>query len=162
MATDIYTARFQGKVSTQNDPLTIRESASTSAPVVGRLERGSTNHRFAAWYPNGSSSSTAAWLLAYPNGQSGAAAGLVSAQYITWLPSYSHDGGFVDYITVASGEYVNLRKTPSKSASVIGKLHNNDAILVLRGFNTPNSGWTHVATAQGTGWVMTSYIAGKG
>ena len=53
---------------------------------------------------------------------------------------------------------MNVREKPTKNSTSIGKLHNNDVVLVLHMYDDPNNGWTHIATAQGTGWIMTNYL----
>lgn len=155
---DIYGGGFTGKVTTASGPLNVRDTASTSATINNTLARNST-HIFGAQYIDGNSNYARAWLLHYPNGSHAVADGYVSANYITWLPSYGDGECYRTTVVVNPGEYVNLRKTPSTSAASIYHLHNNDVVLVLHLPNQPVSGWTHIATAGGTGWIKTEFLA---
>jgi len=154
---DIITEPFKGKVSTESGSLTIRDNPSTSSKKNGTLEHNSTSHKFSGYYLEGSSAFAEAWLLVYVNG-TGTPKGFVSARYITWLPSYGVGSCSSTTVNVASGEYVNLRQKASKSSSAIGKLHKGDKVLILYKKNSPNDGWTQVATAEGTGWIMTKFL----
>lgn len=159
---DIYSGKFIGKVSTESGSLNIRDEATTNSDVNGTLARNNTYY-FGAQYLDGNSSYARAWLLHYPT-NTPTADGYVSARYITWLPSYG-DGGQGCYrcnVKVAAGEYVNLRQTPSTSADSIYRLHNEDLVLILYRPDVPVNGWTHIATAGGTGWIMTKYLAQRG
>ncbi len=158
---DIYGGGFTGKVTTASGSLNVRETASTSATVVDTLARNST-HVFGSQYLDGNSSYARAWLLYYPNGRSSVATGYVSAQYITWVPAYGEGAFGSDSVEVTEGEYVNLRQTPSTSATSLAKLHNGDAVMTLYTPDVPVSGWTHIATAYGTGWIMTEFLARRG
>lgn len=164
MANDIKTGRFKGKVSTKSGVLNIREYPTTNSQDLGDLENGSTAHEFQGYYINGSSKDTAAWLLTYVNGAPGTPAGFVSARYITWIPSYGvgTEGGFSTTVDVPEGEFVNVRQLPDKGSTSIGILHRGDPVLVLYRFDSPNYGWTHVATSVGTGWIMTEFLDGRG
>ena len=158
----IYTGRFKGKVSTTSGSLNVRAQPNTGSTVVYSLDHNSTAHIYTGYYDTTNSSFARAWLLVYLNGTQGAPKGFVSAEYITWIPSYGNGECFDTYVVVASGQYVNLRKTPSPNANVIGHLHNGDPVLVLYAYDNPVSGWTHIATAQGTGWIKTEFLHTQG
>ena len=158
---DIYGGGFTGKVTTTSGSLNVRESANSSATVLTTLARNST-HTFGVQYIDGNSSYARAWLLYYPNGSNRTPNGYVSANYITWLPSYGEGECFSTTVEVTPGEYVNLRKTPSTSASSIYRLHNDDKVLVLYSPNEPVQNWTQIATAGGTGWIKTEFLALRG
>ena len=160
-ATPIYTSPFNGKVSTSSGPLNVRSSTSTanSNNIVGTLAHGSTAHWFCGYYPPGNVSYAYEWLLVYYNGDiNSTPLGLVSARYISWLPSYGTGGNTSTTVSVTPGEYVRLRTKPN--GTVIAHLHNGDQVLVLGSYNDPVSGWTRIATAEGTGWIMSSYLTG--
>ncbi len=164
MANDIKTGRFKGRVSTKSGTLTVRDYPSTNGNPENYLAHGSTAHEFQGYYLNGSSEHAAAWLLTYVNGALGTPNGYVSARYITWIPSYGvgTEGSFSTTVDVPEGEYVNVRQLPDKKSTSIGILHRGDPVLVLYRFDSPNYGWTHVATSVGTGWIMTEFLDGRG
>lgn len=154
---DIYGGGFTGNVSTASGSLNVRDTASTSAPINGSLARNSQGI-FGCHYISGNSTYARAWLLYYPNGRNVVALGYVSAQYISWIPSYGTGECSSTTVNVTPGQYVNLRQTPSTSATSLYKLHNGDPVLILYQKNVPVNGWTHIATAGGTGWIMTNYL----
>lgn len=158
---DIYGGAFTGKVSTSSSSLNVRQTASTTANIYEQLAKGST-HTFGSYYQHNDNSYARSWLLYYPNGANTPAHGYVSARYITWLPSYGYGGCTETTVVVDPDEYVNLRLLPSKSSDSIYHLHNNDPVLVLETHNVPVNGWTHIATAGGTGWIMTEFLALRG
>lgn len=163
MATPLYSGYFPGKVSTSSGALNVRDQPNTSSAINGTLAHNSTAHKFCAYYVDGSSSFAASWLMVYMNGNTNTAPlGFVKARYITWLPSYGVGTCFSTTVEVTEGQYVNLREKPTKNSTSIGKLHNNDVVLVLHTYDDPNNGWTHIATAQGTGWIMTNYLHTQG
>lgn len=151
---------FTGKVSTSNGPLNVRDEANTDSKVNLTLPRNST-HIFTSHYTE-TETHARAWLLYYPEGAETTAAGYVNARYISWIPSYGVGECFSTEIEVDADEYVNLRQTPSKSATSIYRLHNGDPVLILHDLDIPVNGWTHIATAGGTGWVMTEFLSMRG
>lgn len=161
VGTDIYGGAFTGKVATSSGSLNVRDEATTNAQINASLARNST-HTFTSQYIGGNNTYARAWLLHYPNGAGTTPDGYVSAQYISWIPSYGEGECFSTEVEVAADEYVNLRQTPSKSATSIYRLHNGDPVLVLHAPDVPVSGWTHIATAGGTGWIMTEFLALRG
>jgi uncharacterized protein YgiM (DUF1202 family) len=55
-----------------------------------------------------------------------------------------------------TADYLNLRAEPSAEAAIVRTLARGEVLTVL-GFNGDQS-WTQVASAQGQGWVNSTYI----
>lgn len=146
--------RFKGKVITESGPLNIRLEASTNAQTVGTLARNGEYWFHAEDHTNDpvNPGYCAAWLACSD--------GYVSAQYVAWDPSLGTNGHQYTFVNVSSG-YLNLRKTPSSSATVIGRLYDDEELLWLN-YEYGTSEWAHVATPVGTGWVKKSYLDNHG
>ena len=52
-------------------------------------------------------------------------------------------------------KYLNIRKSPSEDAEVVGKLYKGAAGTILK---TKKSGWTKIQSGSVTGWVKSDYI----
>ena len=161
-ATNEYSGKFIGNVSTNSGSLNVRDQPGTYGNITSSLPHNSSNY-FAGYYRHENPLWADSWLLVYQNGGTTAATGFVKARYITWLPSYGYSSEcFTTTVEVTPGQYVNLREKPSTTATSIGHLHNGDVVLVLKSYDYPVNGWTHVATSQGTGWIKTSFLHTQG
>lgn len=127
MATVFYGGAFTGKVSTSSGSLNVRDTASTSAPIVNTLPRNSLK-TFGSNYMTDYGTYAREWLLHYQNGPNTTPEGYVSSKYITWLPSYGDGACFRTNVVVTPGQYVNLRQSPSTSSTSIHRLHKPKSI----------------------------------
>lgn len=127
-----------GAVTTASGPLNIRSQASSGAPVVASLKKGS--------YITLMEKSGSWWRVEYGKGKYG----------------YCHS----DYITIVQGSPVtvkigsgslNVRSGPGTSYSKAGSLAKGEAVLLLKTQN----GWSRVLYhGTKTGWVSAQYLSG--
>ena len=122
-----------------------------------------SSYYFAGYYQHENPLWADSWLFVYEQGATTAPTGFVKAKYITWLPSYGYSSDcFTTTVEVTPGQFVHLREKPSTTATSIGHLHNGDIVLVLKAYDSPVNGWTHIATSQGTGWIKTNFLHTQG
>lgn len=155
MGTHSYGKAFRGKIHTESGDLSLRNGPGTDYSKVGTLSRGQ-KYWFISQYGE---TAFNGWLVCDANGDSSYTDGMAAAQYVAWDGTNSDsNGNIIGTIRLTSG-YLNLRKTPSTAATSIGKLYNGDEVLYLN-FDNQNvaSGWAHVATTTGTGWVAKQYL----
>ena len=162
--TVFYSQHFKGKVITQSTELNLRATAENNGRRVGSLEHGKT-YTFAGTYhtKSGMTNYAQAWLCCDADNDGRVDDGFASAQYIGWDSSLGSGNLFNAFVKIDS-DYLNLRKTPSTSATIIGKLNFDEEVLWLNyeyvrdngGWNA--SKWAHVATPVGTGWVLSKYL----
>lgn len=157
-AIDVTTGKFIGNVSTNSGPLNVRDQPGTYGNITSSLPHNSSYY-FAGYYQDENPLWADSWLFVYEQGDTTAPTGFVKAKYITWLPSYEYSSDcFTTTVEVTPGQFVHLREKPSTTATSIGHLHNGDIVLVLKAYNSPVNGWTHIATSQGTGWIKTNFL----
>lgn len=57
--------------------------------------------------------------------------------------------------TINVGTYLNVRSSPSTSASIVGKLYNGTKITIV----DSTSGWYKISFNGSTAWISSSYVA---
>lgn len=100
---------------------------------------------------------TNAWSLVKYNGT----VGYVSSNYLKEIssngPSSSEQNSSSDSLDLmeCNINYLNVRKGPSTSESILGKLDKSDRVYVV--YQTSN-GWTRIKYASGYGYVSSKYL----
>lgn len=151
---------FTGRVITESSNLSVRAGYSTSDTLLTTIAHGEEYNFHGAYYEDNINAATA-WIIVDSNNNgrfSDNNDGWVSAQYIGWDTSLDAGSNHRATVSLSSG-YLNLRQTPSTSATSIGKLYDGDTVLWLDRRYGYHSTWAHVATPVGTGWIKSGYIS---
>jgi len=119
--------------------LNLRQSCSTGSTRVTQIPNGSA---VTVTLVNGEPE----WFAVSYNNYNGFAL----ARYI----AVTNDGGTAT-VTTASGS-LNIRKTPSSSASVLYQAPQNSELRLLD--STSVNGWYRVSGLSGTGWAMSQFL----
>ena len=140
-----------GKVVNVSSTLNIRKSPSTSSEIVGTLKADAEVkilETLNGWYK-----------IVYGN-----TTGYVSSQYISVVSSNTNSSQGSTNTTKTIGKVVgistslNVRQSPSTSASVLGYLLNNDEVEIL----STSNGWHKILFRDNKiGYVSTKYIEVK-
>ena len=130
-----------GTVVTASTGLNVRSSASSSAPILTSLSKGSTVtliSRSGSW-----------WRVQYgPNSY-----GYSSAAYIDEV-----DGSYSATVATVSGR-LNVRSGPSSSAPILTSLPKGTTVSVL----SQSGGWSRILyDGAKSGYVSSSYLSGTG
>ncbi|MEK4440936.1 SH3 domain-containing protein [Niallia sp. FSL K6-0077] len=132
--------------------LNVRESASTKANVVTKLKNNTKVEVI---------SESNGWAKIKVNGING----YVSSQYIKAVQSEekkttnssNKQQKVTKYVNVDTGSSLNLRNSPSNSASIIVKLAKDVPVTVY----SESNGWSKVEAYGKQGYVATQYLAEK-
>ncbi|QJX61695.1 SH3 domain-containing protein [Niallia circulans] len=132
--------------------LNVRESASTKANVVTKLKNNTKVEVI---------SESNGWAKIKVNGKNG----YVSSQYIKAVQSEekkttnssNKQQKVTKYVNVDTGSSLNLRNSPSNSASIIVKLAKDVPVTVY----SESNGWSKVEAYGKQGYVATQYLAEK-
>lgn len=133
-----------GTVNVKSGELNVRQSASTSAKVLGALKKGTAvkiTAKNGSWYK-----------IKYGNGS-----GWVSADYIKLQAAAptvkftAHNGNATVYLNSGS---LNVRQSPSTTAAVIGQLYDYDKVKVT-GVSTD---WYKIEYKNKTAYVSADYV----
>ncbi len=68
------------------------------------------------------------------------------------------EGGNVGVVTTAPGDPLNLRATPSGSATVIATLSNGTKVTVIGGTDVGAARWLNIKAKTDTGWVAARFV----
>ena len=123
---------------TSGNTVNMRNSPSSSGSIITTIQK---NTKVIVW-----DSTQNGWFKVLYNGNTG----YVMSRYI----AVTEDGGICTVVT-SSGS-LNIRQTPSSSATVLFTAAKN-SIMRLLDYNSV-SGWYRVANGNGSGWAMSSYL----
>ncbi|MFC4802320.1 SH3 domain-containing protein [Neobacillus sp. GCM10023253] len=136
-------------VNVVSGSLNMRNSASTSAPIMAKLAKG-TEVKFI--------SVTNGWAKIEVNGKTG----FVSSAYLADKPSASSSvtapalqPAVTKYVNIDSRSKLNVRKSPSTGSAVITKLTNETEVTVYSEAN----GWAKINVNGQEGYVSAEYLA---
>ena len=141
----------RGRVSDINVPLNIREKATTSSSVIGKLQRGDLvdiiDDSNSEWYKiktqNVVGYSSKQYIDIVTTGNSGSQGAV-------------NDSKVGKIATVTVGDYLNVRSGAGASYSIVSKLYSGDMVKVVQ---VSSNGWCKIETATGvSGWVNGSYL----
>lgn len=153
--TTVYNDSYYGYVSTQKDPLNIRSGAGESYKVLGSIPKGT--------YIYVKTTSTSGWYYTTYGGVSG----YVSASYVTldmsdgyygyYYDDIDGDGHNGDWAIIATkSDPLNLRSSPSTSASIITSIPKGSSVYVNYEYD---STWCYITWGSYSGYVATQYLA---
>ena len=134
--------------------LVLRKSASTSSTILSSLKRGTTVQVL---------STTGDWAKVNVGGKTGYVhTEYLSSTQVSTTNENESDGGkstteeqIKKYVNVSPGSGLNMRTSPSTSASIITQLSNGTVVQVISEVN----GWTKASANGKTGYVSSQYLS---
>ena len=135
---------FYGVVTTQKDPLNVREKPDTNSKILTYIPKGTGLYfwetNYSDWY----------WV------SYGGVSGYVSSAYVTPSQGYTYESYTPLTATVATKQDVlNLRKSPSMNGAVITGIPKGSTVTIIEyGYE-----WCYVSWGGYTGYASTEYLS---